>query len=377
MPDRRSWDPPPAPRPLAELPLETTLADAQGLARAWVLALIRSRPLEELGQLPLEELARSGPQLCGQILAAVRSDAELERLRAGTGSAGEPSPGAAARVGELTGARDAAELVEAVELLRVILCGTLSGQLEQPTARRSADLYERIAHVCTAVLTTALGRAPATSPSSGNGSSGPRGPQAAAAEEEVSWSPAAGARIVDELETVTPPPIEIRDERAEHGAAGWIDAIARQLERHQADGLPFTVLLVEVRELERLRLEMSPAELASLGAALEQALGAFLQAGGAVARRGFERGAAPWTGSVTPQCPGRCWVLAPETDRVAAHALADRVARSVASRVIHRGRALEVLVGVGVCPRDGRQAAALAAHADVDLHAARAARRSG
>ena len=173
------------------------------------------------------------------------------------------------------------------------------------------------------------------------------------------------------------PAIEIRDERAEHGAVAWIDAIARQLERHRADGRPFTVLLVEVRELERLRLEMSPAELAALGASLERALAAGLQAGGPAAGRDFDRGAPPWTGSVTPQRPGRCWLLAPEADRPAAHALADRIAGAVASGLSHRGRPLEVLVGVGVCPQDGRQAAALAAHADVDLHAARAARPSG
>ncbi len=400
MPDRRGWDPAPAPRALAELPFEAALADAQRLARAWVLALIRSRPLEELGLLPLEELARSGPQLCAQMVAAVRSDAELERLRAGAGPAGESSLGGAARVGELTGARDAADAVEAVELLRGILCGALAGQLEEPTPRQSADLCERIAHVCAAVLTIALGRAPAISPSSGKPSWGARGPQAAgAAADETPQSAAGGARIMDELEGAAAPAtvvgasrgegvpgravpksvtaIEIRDERAEHGAVAWIDAIARQLERYRADRRPFAVLLVEVREIERLRLEMSPAELAALGASLERALAAALQAGGAAAGRDVDRGAMPWTGSLTPQRPGRCWLLAPEADRPAAHALADRIARVVASGLSHRGRALELLVGVGVCPQDGRQAAALAAHADVDLHAARAARPSG
>jgi len=378
VPDRRGWDTPPAPRALAELPFEAASADAERLAGAWVLALIRSRPLEELGLLPLEELARSGPQLCAQMLAAVRSDAELERLRAGAGSAGESSPGAAARISELTGARDAAEAVEAVELLRGILCRTLAGRLEEASPRQNADLCERLAHVCAAVLATALGSAPAIAPSSESPPWGGRGPQAPdGAPDGSSRPPAAGARIVDELEgaAAPPPAIAIRDERPEHGAVAWIDAIARQLERYRADGRPFTVLLVEVRELERLRLEMSPAELAALGASLEGALAAALQAR-AAARRGPDRGAPRWTGSVTPQRPGRCWLLAPEWDRAAAHALADRVARTVASGLGHRGRAVEVLVGVAVCPQDGRQAAALAAHADVDLHAARAARPS-
>ena len=45
-----------------------------------------------------------------------------------------------------------------------------------------------------------------------------------------------------------PPEIEIRDERGEHDAAVWIASIARLLERYErATGLPFAVLLVELR----------------------------------------------------------------------------------------------------------------------------------
>ncbi|HTQ67756.1 MAG TPA: hypothetical protein VMI13_03610 [Solirubrobacteraceae bacterium] len=397
MPDRRGWDPPPAPRALGELPLEAALAHTERLAGAWVLALIRSRPLEEIGVLPLQELAGAAPQLCGQMIAAVRSDDELARLRAGAGAATESPAGPAARLGELTGTRDAAGAVQALELLRGILCGTLAGELDDPTARQSADLCERIAHVCATVLAAALGRGLEMPPSPGQAPPGAGAPRPAV--DQTSTSPAGEARIVDELEGVPAPAtvvgaargggppgravaggapaIEIRDERVEHNGMAWIDAIARQLETYEADGLPFAVLLVELRDIERLRLETSPAELAALGASLEQALATGLQAGGAAAAGGFDRATTPWAGSLTPQRPGRCWLLAPGADRLAAHALADRISRAVAGALTHRGRTLEVLLGVAVCPQDGRRAAALAAHADIDLHAARAARPSG
>jgi predicted signal transduction protein with EAL and GGDEF domain len=50
---------------------------------------------------------------------------------------------------------------------------------------------------------------------------------------------------------------------------------------------------------------------------------------------------------------------------------------AVASAVRHRGAPLELAVGSAVCPDDGREAPALAAHADVGLYAARSAARTG
>ncbi len=54
--------------------------------------------------------------------------------------------------------------------------------------------------------------------------------------------------------------IAIRDQRGEHAPAEWLEAIARELERHERRELPFAVLLVELRDLERLRLAEHPGE---------------------------------------------------------------------------------------------------------------------
>ncbi len=80
--------------------------------------------------------------------------------------------------------------------------------------------------------------------------------------------------------------------------------------------------------------------------------------------------------SLTCERPGRYWLLTPQTDGVAARRLAEQLASAARSSASRRGTPLEVAVGIAVCPEDGRQASELAAHADVDLYAARAAGRS-
>jgi hypothetical protein len=389
----------PGPRAIAELPLDAALARTDELPRSWALALVRARPLEDLALLAWGELARLGPALCEQLIRAVRSDDELDRLRDGVGDprGGQPP---AARVRELAGARDTTETIEALELLRGALSDALLGELAHPTARQAAELSERVAHVCAAALGVALAAGPAphlSTPASpvaapAAATSGP--PAAAAVQPLEPDAPPVGtgrALIVDELAGAGPPGpasdagvaaereaaprasalpgIEIRDERREQGPAPWIAAIARRLESHERDGLPFAVLLAEFRDLERLRLETPPAELAGLSGALERVLSAELRGA-----EGGEHARSP--GSLTRQRPGRCWLLVPESDRRSARARAERLARAIPSAVGYRTPPLEVLFGIAVCPEDGRQAATLAAHADIDLHAARSGRSS-
>jgi GGDEF domain-containing protein len=167
--------------------------------------------------------------------------------------------------------------------------------------------------------------------------------------------------------------IEIRDERShepspaplppehreERGPAAWIDAIGRRLERYERDARPFAVLLVELVDVERLRHAALPGEVSRLTGLVEAALAQELRPADTLTREG----------------PGRYWLLAPETDSDDAGALAERLASAVRHAAVHRGAPLEVAVGVAVCPLHGRAAAALAAHADIGLYAARASGR--
>lgn len=178
------------------------------------------------------------------------------------------------------------------------------------------------------------------------------------------------AVLVDELAPEGSPEIQIRDERVkelrrERGVHGeddrdaWVGAIGRRLERYERDGVGFAVLLVELADVERLRHAELPGEMSRLTGLVEGALAG-------------ELGPAD---SLTRESPGRYWLLASETDARGARLLAERLAAAVRAAPSHRGAPLEVAAGVAVCPADGTQAAALAAHADIGLYAARASGR--
>ncbi|HUH81105.1 MAG TPA: hypothetical protein VLZ06_07245 [Solirubrobacteraceae bacterium] len=384
MAERHGSHPAPAPRALAELAAEDSLARREAIARRWIVALISSRPLEDLGSLPLERLAREAPGLCGQLIDAVRSDRALERLRE---RGGTDRPGAdrdagvggavpeGTDVGELTGAHTAADLVDALELLRGVLSGALLEDVPEPSPRQAADLCERIAHVCAAMLAGALPGAPAAGrpgfpEERAEGDPPAPPPSAVQPTAQQPTAPAPGARplIVDELEGAGGAggepfvsraggerggAIAARDRRGEHQPAEWLEAIARELDRDEPGQQPFAILLVELRDLERLRLQSTPARLAEDLASLERGLAD--------------------NGSVIRERTGRYWLLAPGVERRGARALAERVAASVSAA--GTDQPLGTLIGIAVYPADGRHAAALAAHADVDLLAARAARR--
>ncbi|HXM86105.1 MAG TPA: hypothetical protein VN889_00580, partial [Solirubrobacteraceae bacterium] len=87
-------------RAVADAPVDALLANADELARRWLIALIAARPLEQIAELPLDALAAAAPELCEQLVRALASDAELERLLDGAdGSTRERThAGAAAQV---------------------------------------------------------------------------------------------------------------------------------------------------------------------------------------------------------------------------------------------------------------------------------------
>ncbi len=416
----------PRARPVADLPGEALLARADELARRWAIALILARPLDGIGEIPLGELAREAPSLCAQALRALQSDVELERLTGRGAPSGREHVAPARRLAAIAGARDPAAVVEVVEALRGVLWEALIDQLSLPSFDRSSarllgDISDRLAYVCAAALATAVdavlapgARAPVEDAEGAVGVPEPaargfarkpsprrqaviidervrvpaaerdvRTPDGAptpsderAPERPSSWDesppvspPVAPARERPLSWDESPPisaeapleEIEIRDERGGEGPAAWIGSIGAQLERFERDMLPFAVLLVEFADIERLRREELPEELSRLAGRVEQGLAAAL--GGR-------------SGSLTRERPGRCWLLAPETDRAGALRLAERLVGVVASRVSHGGTPLEVAIGTAICPDDGRETAALAAHADVGLYAARSTIRA-
>jgi hypothetical protein len=427
MADDRPPSPPRA-RAVADLPLERLLGRAEELTRRWAIGLVEGRPLETLGSLPLALVASEGPDLCRALLRALGSDQELASLAAG-GDEDERSP--VSRLAVAVGASDGGALVEAVEALRgavwELLLAELCGPLAWPP-RAVAEVGDRLSYACSRLLAEALldisfgvepgrastpgfpvrpvraaastshtsrsreavifdERAPVlgdlaegggAEPDKGSapgeagseppiGSPDPRAPEAgaslhdaAASAPRLAIAPRPARPDVVPPTELDAPTIEIRDERREEGPAAWIGAIGRQLERFVSDRRPFAVMLVEPVGLAWSDERVSEGSTRSLSH-LERLLADELATGG---------------GWLTRERPGRYWLIAPETDRIAAARLRQRLERAVAATAARQGGQAAITVGVAVCPEDGERAPALAAHADVDLYAARAEARA-
>jgi GGDEF domain-containing protein len=362
---------PPRARSVSELPGQSP-ASPDELAKRWVLALIRERPLAAIADVPFQAFAALAPDICSRTIGAVRSDDELQALLTDPSTGDAPSRAYARRLADLCGAPDAGEVVRAVEALRGVLWEALAGQLAGAPQRLLAEVGDRLAYVCSAALAVAVDT-PSGSADTGSWQHASRvAVREHAALAVGAWSASsAPATIVDEfaVDTVageaatSPQPlpreeqIEIRDQRGDGGPAAWIGSIGAQLQRFDRDAQPFAVLLVELAEIERLRRDRPAALLARAGERMELALAAQLE---------------PATASITRERPGRCWLVVPHTDRAAALSLAERLAGAVASAGADHRKPAPVAIGTAVCPEDGRNAAALAAHADVGLYAARA-----
>jgi hypothetical protein len=139
--------------PVADAPVEALLERVEELARRWAIALILERPLAEMAEVPLEDLARDAPGVCAQVVRALDSEAELARIAASEGSRGRAGAAPTVRLGAL----DARETVEHIEALRGVIWEATLAELDDPPARRVADLSDRLAFVCATLLAAALG----------------------------------------------------------------------------------------------------------------------------------------------------------------------------------------------------------------------------
>jgi GGDEF domain-containing protein len=178
--------------------------DAAVVAKAWLLALVADAPLSAAGSVPAAELARGGPALCSGVLAALGSDAELERLVAGDGR--PPLGGSAAR---LTGARTPSALSAAVEALRSATWRMLRAELRDPYPELVADLADRLAYVCARVAEASLAAPGVEAPGRG----GPladalAGTPVADAPQAVAPAPAPAPRPAEGIRAFVPLPAE-------------------------------------------------------------------------------------------------------------------------------------------------------------------------
>jgi GGDEF domain-containing protein len=323
-----------APRAVADAPP----ADGAVVAKAWLVALVEAAPLRTAATLPVSSLAAEGPALCAAMLEALGSDAALERLRAGGDRAG-----LAARAGQLAGAHDPAGAVAAIEALRAAAWDALASD--------DVQLAIRLAHVCATVLETAVAA---------------NGTHVVAPVSTATAVPAPVPTVVPEPDALPgprlvpdpEPEVVIHDARSSGEVTEpWRAPVERRLERQLQDGRPFSVLTMEVDDLDRLLASATGREVVEAIEAAERAICNELRPADMLVRERL----------------GRYWLTAPETDLATGRALGQRLADAVAAAAFHHGTPLALSIGLAVAPDDAIDAEMLAAHADEGLFAARAA----
>ncbi|HWI21836.1 MAG TPA: diguanylate cyclase [Baekduia sp.] len=323
-------------RPVADLPI-AALRDGAEPAKRWLLELVDVVSLDAAASIPVAEFAAGAPRLCAAAIAALESDSLLTEL------SGSPL---AADVRRLTGATDPGAVATAVQALRVALWSSLRASVLEPSADLVNALSERLAEISAEILTTALTGDPAPAPvrAAPPVTAAPPAPPAAHAASvpqapHVVSEPAADSPITVSKPDVTP----------------WRTAIARRLERGRGEE-PFSVLTVEIDDVDRL-----------VASASSEAVAAAIDA----AERAMISGLGP-ADVLVREHVGRYWIVSPINEHRNARALGEQLAASVSGARID-GSALTASVGVALYPRDGSDPEALCSHADEGLYAARAA----
>ena len=324
-------------RPVADAPVAALTAAPDALARDWLVALLARVPLAGAAAVPVADLAQEGPALCAAMVRALASELELERLSQGDLHA------LAARAGALAGARDAAAVVEAVDLLRGVLWTAALAELRRPAPALVADLADRLAAVAAVVGAASL-RSAAPPPVAAE-------PPPAVSDAQR-WDPTDAARSVQQA--AADDELQVRDLRPRILDGSAIEHIAQRVADHLADRRTLGVLLVELDGIERL-IAAGDDALAAAQAA-EHALEGLLRQGDGARREG----------------PGRVWITLPGTGPAGARALALRIAVAVERAAAHRGAPLTASSGIAVFPSDALDAAGLVDHAEEALFRARA-----
>jgi GGDEF domain-containing protein len=358
---------PPRARPVADAPVGALVDAAEDVAKAWLLELLAGAPLAAAADVRMAELAADGPALCAAVARALGDDGELARLGPGGDLAA-----AAARAGELAGARDPASAFAAVEALRRAVWEAALGELSRPPAALVADLADRLGAVCAAVTAAVLG-APAAAVERPDPASEPARPAPergvdrladlarAAAQEAVQ---AADLRAEPALPIMRPPlgTEHVAPEAAPKVADGDPrEHLEERSAEFVADGRPFAVLLVEIDGIDALLAAEHEGGVAGALGAAERALEDLVRPGDAIRR----------------ESAGRFWLTLPGAGPAGARALALRAAAAVERAADHRGRPITASVGVAVCPRDGADGESLAERVEDDLLAAQAAGTHG
>lgn len=317
-------------RPVADAPIDALLLRAEDLTKGWLLALLERAPLDDAPGILAADLARDGPRVCGAVVRALADEGDLRRLE--PGGALEPL---VARTGELAGSRGVETTARAVDTLRAVIWSAVRAELSQPDADQVSELSERLSLVIELVRAAALRRC-----------AEPKTPRA---EPAVVPGEPPGLRELTRMEDARarapqdPRPSATGDVPPDPVPASlWKGALADEIRQAEHGGAGLSLLLAELEDAERVRA-------VELTDDATETFGRFAQAVRSVVRR--QDILACETGS-------RAWIIARDTGRSGAHALAARMVSAVAAEP-WRGAPLTVSVGFSVLGEDGADVEAL------------------
>jgi GGDEF domain-containing protein len=274
------------------------------LTKGWLLALLEDASLDEAPGILAADLPRDGPRVCEAVVRALAGDAELRRI--------EPDGQLAvlvSRTGELAGAHTPEASVRAVDALEAVIWSSMRSELTNADAELVAEVSERLSRVTGLVRAATLRRATPAASDDANASAGSSGPH-----------------LRPLLDPQPPADFTV-----------WVSVLDRELNRAQRLGSPLSLLLLELEEAKRV-LAVEPAtEVAAT-------FGRFAQT---------VRGAMRRHDILACESDARAWIIARDTGRAGAQALAARTAGSVRMAQAWRGAPLTVSIGVAVLGEDG------------------------
>jgi GGDEF domain-containing protein len=274
------------------------------LTKGWLLALLEDASLDEAPGILAADLPRDGPRVCEAVLRALAGDAELRRIERD----GQLEL-LVSRTGELAAAHTPEASVRAVDALEAVIWSAMRSELTDADPELVAEVSERLSRVTGLVRAATLRRATPAASADASASAGSHGPH---------------LRPLPDPGRPADPTV-------------WVSVLDRELNLAQRSGSPLSLLLLELEEAKRVLAVEPPTEVAAT-------FGRFAQT---------VRGAMRRHDILACESDARAWIIARDTGRAGAQALAARTAGSVRMAQAWRGAPLTVSIGVAVLGEDG------------------------
>ncbi len=309
-------------RPVADAPIDALLVSAEDLAKGWLLALLEQSPLEAAPGILAADLARDGPRVCDAVVRALADDGDLRRIE--PGGALEPL---VSRAADFAGAPDAESASGAIDALHAVVWSALRSELPGPDAELISELSERLTRV-TGLVRAAVLRRKAT-PGPGHGATSAPREDGPPGDHERAPGPVPLR--------VAPPGGPPAPGAEPPGEVLWIEAVKDEIAGALRSGSALSLLLAELEEADRV-MAVEPESVSGA------TFGRFAQAVRAAVRR---------KDILVCETDTRAWIIATDTARPGAQALARRIAETVRAGKRWHGAPMTATLGVAVLREDG------------------------